>query len=74
MRMGDWKGVETDKKLALYDLKTDPDELTNLFGDPAFTSISSVLAIGLDQLRETYLDDTDTRAKPESWRKSIWDR
>lgn len=39
-------------KWELYDLKTDPDELHNLYGIQGYDSISSALEVRLDELKK----------------------
>ena len=48
----------------LYDLNTDPDELTNLYGKPEMQATTARLKAELDRLRRHYRDDTDLSAKP----------
>ena len=42
----------------LYDLKKDPKEMRNVFGDPAYAETVKELKIELQALREKYKDDT----------------
>lgn len=58
------EGVRTDRwklihfyrinEWELYDLKNDPDELVNLYGDPAYDAITTELKRELERLRERY--------------------
>jgi len=42
----------------LYDLKKDPREMKNVFGDPAYAKIAKELKVELQTLRKKYKDDT----------------
>ena len=42
----------------LYDLKKDPKEMKNVFGNPAYAEIVKELKVELKALREKYKDDT----------------
>ncbi len=42
----------------LYDLKTDPDELRNVYADPQYVDIVKDLKAELTRLRAEYKDDT----------------
>ncbi len=52
-----------------YDLKQDPDELSNRFGDPKHAETIARLKRQLAELRTTYKDNSDVRAMPVEWRK-----
>ncbi len=52
----------------LYDLENDPDERTNLYGNPEHVSTVARLAEELGRLREGYDDDSDVAVMPEEWR------
>ena len=52
----------------LFDLEQDPDELHNLFGDPAHLNLALRLSERLGRLREAYGDDSDTSPMPPQWR------
>ena len=45
----------------LYDLEEDPDELTSVYEDPAYTSVRSELETELERLREHYAVPEDAR-------------
>ena len=53
----------------LYDLKSDPDELKNLYGDPKFAKIRNRMKARLEHLVDHYEDDSDTSVKPELIKK-----
>ncbi len=54
-QLGEWE---------FYDLKTDPDELNNRYGDPAVAATVAELKAQLEALRKHYKDETDLSAKP----------
>lgn len=58
----------------LYDLEADPDELRNLYGEPAHRELAMRLAIRLGALRAGYDDTSDIRPMPEAWRKRMQGR
>jgi arylsulfatase A-like enzyme len=43
----------------LYDLKTDPDELNNVYNDPAYANVLQALKAELSRLREQYGDSDE---------------
>ena len=53
----------------LYDLKSDPDELKNLYGDPKFAKVRNRMKARLEHLVDHYEDDSDTSVKPELIKK-----
>lgn len=55
----------------LYDLETDPDELTNLYGKSEYKDITADLKKQLVDLRVKYKDTTGGEAKPEEWQKKV---
>ncbi|MEO0477661.1 MAG: sulfatase [Planctomycetota bacterium] len=55
----------------MYDLETDPDELTNLYDEPAQQDQIKALKQQLEALREHYQDDSDVSVKPGEWQKNI---
>lgn len=55
----------------LYDLKNDPDELTNIYGQPKHAKLTERLKKQLVNLQEHYEDDSDLSEKPESWQKDV---
>ena len=58
----------------LYDLETDPEELTNLYGQPEYGGILASLAVQLGELRGHYGDDSDTSVMPLEWREQMRSR
>ena len=54
----------------LYDLESDPDERTNLYGRPEHTDLVARLSEELGGLRQLYEDDSDTSVMPEDWQSS----
>ena len=55
----------------LYDLKTDPDELTNLYGRAAYGQVTSDLKHQLIALQQHYEDNSDISEKPDSWKAEM---
>lgn len=55
----------------LYDLQTDPDELHNLYGDPAQQKRIAGLKRDLESLRTSYGDNSGTGPKPAAWRAKM---
>ncbi|MEM9346782.1 MAG: sulfatase [Planctomycetota bacterium] len=55
----------------MYDLKTDPDELTNLYEDQNYQAIIQELKENLKDLRKHYEDDSDVSEMPTEWQKKI---
>jgi len=53
----------------LYDLKSDPDELKNLYEDPKFAKLGKRMKAKLEHLVDHYEDDSDTTVKPELIKK-----
>ena len=51
-----------------YDLKTDPDELTNLYENPKYAKRIAETKLQLSQLRKDYDDTGDVSKKPAAWR------
>jgi arylsulfatase A-like enzyme len=61
---GDWqfegnKIVDTDPYWEMYDLNKDPDELNNVYDDPAYADIQNELTTLLFELKKTYDDKDD---------------
>ncbi|MGB0578395.1 MAG: sulfatase family protein [Limisphaerales bacterium] len=55
----------------LYDLKTDPDELTNLYGIAKHAKLTARMKKQLVALQKHYEDDSDISEKPEEWQKQV---
>ena len=53
----------------LYDLEQDPDELHNVYGDPAYAGPRSELKAELVRLTERYGDDSDFSVRPAGQRR-----
>jgi arylsulfatase A-like enzyme len=51
----------------LFDLRQDPDELHNLYADPAYRDVVATLAEQLGALRAQYDDSTGGKAMPQEW-------
>lgn len=51
----------------LFDLQKDPDELHNLYADPAYRDVVATLAEQLGALRAQYEDSTGGEAMPQEW-------
>ena len=49
----------------MYDLKTDPDELTNIYGNKKVEKVQKSLTNRLKNLREDYEDDSDVSIRPD---------
>lgn len=54
-----------------YDLRQDPDELTNVYGQPQYAEVIRRQKGQLEQLRATYQDDSDVSVKPEEWQREV---
>jgi arylsulfatase A-like enzyme len=50
-----------------YDLHVDPDELANLYEDPAYAEQIERVRSELAELRNEYQDDSDVSVKPPEW-------
>ena len=57
----------------LYDLEKDPDELRNVYDDPAYRGIATSMAVRLGELRAQYGDDGDDRPMPVEWRTEVYE-
>ena len=55
-----------DNEWELYDLKSDPDELKNLYGDPKYAQVRKRMKARLEHLVDHYEDDSDTTVKPRA--------
>ena len=54
-----------------YDLKTDPDELKNLYGNPEKKELINDVRKQLLRLQKGYGDDTVLREKPPEWKSRM---
>jgi arylsulfatase A-like enzyme len=52
----------------LYDLQTDPDELTNLYGKRNHTDLANRLKQQLVALQQHYEEDSDISEQPDEWK------
>ena len=55
----------------MYDLKEDPDELTNIYGKAGKGKLQAGLKKQLVSIRKRYQDDSDVSEKPEAWKKQM---
>jgi arylsulfatase A-like enzyme len=53
----------------LYDLENDPDELTNLYSNPAYRDTIAELRAELKRLQVVYQDDSDMSEMPAEWKQ-----
>lgn len=53
----------------LYDLKNDPDEITNQYDNGKYASTISKLKQDVEKLRLQYKDDSDVSVRPRAWRE-----
>ena len=49
----------------MYDLKSDPDELTNIYGNNETIKVQNNLKNRLKKLQEFYEDDSDLSVRPD---------
>lgn len=54
-----------------YDLKTDPDELKNLYGNPEKKELINDVRKQLLKLQKGYGDDTVFKEKPQEWKSKM---
>ena len=54
-----------------YDLKTDPDELKNLYGNPEKKELINNVRKQLLKLQKGYEDDTVLKEKPQEWKRKM---
>jgi len=52
----------------LYDLKTDPDELNNIYGEPKHAKLQSRIKNRLTKLQSHYEDNSNISEKPDEWK------
>ena len=72
-------GVRTDRyklmhfyqfdQWELYDLETDPDELTNQYANPEYANVVAKMKTRLEDLQSIYKDDTLTGEMTPEWQK-----
>ena len=55
----------------LYDLKNDPDELTNIYGKPEHAKLQKRMKNRLAKLQKNYEDDSDISEKPDRWKAQM---
>ena len=55
----------------LYDLKNDPDELTNIYPKPENAKLIKELKRDLKDLQKYYQDDSDISEKPIAWQREM---
>ena len=55
----------------MYDLKEDPDELTNIYGEADKKSLQKDLKEQLVAIRKFYDDNTDVSEKPDEWKNKV---
>ena len=55
----------------MYDLKEDPDELTNIYGKADKKSLQKDLKEQLVAIRKFYYDNTDVSEKPDEWKNKV---
>ena len=55
----------------MYDLKEDPDELTNIYGKADKKSLQKDLKEQLGAIRKFYDDNTDVSEKSDEWKKKV---
>jgi arylsulfatase A-like enzyme len=55
----------------LYDLETDPDELTNIYGRNEYAQLTFDLKNQLSELQRHYEDDSDISEKPDAWKAEM---
>ena len=55
----------------MYDLKEDPDELTNIYGKSSKETLQKDLKKQLVAIRKFYDDNTDVSEKSDEWKKKV---
>ena len=55
----------------LYDLKSDPDEKTNIYGEKDVKKLTAKLKKQLKDLQKHYEDDSDISEKPQEWQDKV---
>ena len=70
----DYEGKnQTPPAWELYDLSTDPNELTNLYGNPEYSKIQNDLKSKLEQIRADIGDDGSHYPNCERVVQEFWD-
>lgn len=54
-----------------YDLKNDPDELTNQYNNPKYASQITEMKTELERLRDDYDDDSDVSVQSQEWQDNL---
>jgi arylsulfatase A-like enzyme len=54
-----------------YDLKNDPDELTNEYNNPKYASQITEMKTELERLRTLYDDDSDVSVESQEWQDNL---
>ena len=54
-----------------YDLKSDPDELSNAYGNSEYAPVIAELKTELQRLRLKYKDGTDVKVMPAAWQQQF---
>ena len=54
-----------------YDLRSDPDEYNNLYGNPEYKNLINRMKHELNGLVKKYDDDSDMSVKPKSWQDEV---
>ncbi len=75
------RGVRTDRfklihfyqfdEWEFYDLDADPLELRSQYDNPVYAETVASLKQRLEELRETYADDSDISPMPQEWREKV---
>ncbi|MEC9081785.1 MAG: sulfatase/phosphatase domain-containing protein, partial [Verrucomicrobiota bacterium] len=55
----------------LYDLKSDPDELSNLYGKSEHSQLQNRMKKRLAKLQQHYEDNSDISEKPDNWKAQM---
>ncbi len=55
----------------MYDLRKDPDELRNIYGQPEHAKLQKRMKRQLAKLQEHYEEDSDISEKPDDWKTKM---
>jgi hypothetical protein len=55
----------------LYDLKKDPDELNNIYGQAEYAKLQQRIKNRLVRLQKHYEDNSNISEKPDSWKAKM---